>query len=110
METTHQLLQLDKWRQIVDKRCSVRQKKTFLEVLLQILFGLTKLLNMAMVRYVEVMLGQMLNHLCTCEISSSHGGEYDVQNCLLGCTDVSELRTASIIRDECPDDGGIPHL
>jgi hypothetical protein len=27
-----------------------------------------------------------------CEISSSHGGEYDVQNCLLGCT-------ASIIRD-----------
>jgi hypothetical protein len=21
-----------------------------------------------------------------CEISSSHGGEYDVQNCLLGCT------------------------
>jgi hypothetical protein len=24
----------------------------------------------------------------TCEISSSHGGEYDVQNCLLGCTAV----------------------
>jgi hypothetical protein len=23
-----------------------------------------------------------------CEISSSHGGEYDVQNCLLGCTAV----------------------
>jgi hypothetical protein len=22
----------------------------------------------------------------TCEISSSHGGEYDVQSCLLGCT------------------------
>jgi hypothetical protein len=21
-----------------------------------------------------------------CEISSSHGGEYEVQNCLLGCT------------------------
>jgi hypothetical protein len=21
-----------------------------------------------------------------CEISSSHGGDYDVQNCLLGCT------------------------
>jgi hypothetical protein len=21
-----------------------------------------------------------------CEISSSHGGEYDVQSCLLGCT------------------------
>jgi hypothetical protein len=21
-----------------------------------------------------------------CEISSSHGGEYDIQNCLLGCT------------------------
>jgi hypothetical protein len=25
-------------------------------------------------------------HLC--EISSSHGGEYDVQSCLLGCTAV----------------------
>jgi hypothetical protein len=25
--------------------------------------------------------------LC-CEISSSHGGEYDVQSCLLGCTAV----------------------
>jgi hypothetical protein len=24
----------------------------------------------------------------TCEISSSHGGEYDVQCCLLGCTAV----------------------
>jgi hypothetical protein len=24
----------------------------------------------------------------TCEISSSHGGEYDVQSCLLGCTAV----------------------
>jgi hypothetical protein len=23
-----------------------------------------------------------------CEISSSHGGEYDVQNCFLGCTAV----------------------
>jgi hypothetical protein len=23
-----------------------------------------------------------------CEISSSHGGEYDVENCLLGCTAV----------------------
>jgi hypothetical protein len=23
-----------------------------------------------------------------CEISSSHGGEYEVQNCLLGCTAV----------------------
>jgi hypothetical protein len=30
-------------------------------------------------------------------ISCSHCGEYEVQNCLLG---VSELRTASIIRDE----------
>jgi hypothetical protein len=41
-----------------------------------------------------------------CEISSSHGGEYEAQN-LLGCTavfliecrpDVSEVRAASIIR------------
>jgi hypothetical protein len=27
-------------------------------------------------------------HLYTCEISGFHGGEYDVQNCLLGCTAV----------------------
>jgi hypothetical protein len=26
--------------------------------------------------------------LYICEISSSHGGEYDVQSCLLGCTAV----------------------
>jgi hypothetical protein len=26
--------------------------------------------------------------LVTSEISSSHGGEYDVQSCLLGCTAV----------------------
>jgi hypothetical protein len=26
--------------------------------------------------------------LACCEISSSHGGEYDVQSCLLGCTAV----------------------
>jgi hypothetical protein len=26
------------------------------------------------------------NECYACEISSSHGGEYDVQNCLLGCT------------------------
>jgi hypothetical protein len=25
---------------------------------------------------------------CSCEISSSHGGEYDVQSCLLGYTAV----------------------
>jgi hypothetical protein len=35
----------------------------------------------------------VLSLLQSCEISSSHGGEYEVQNCLLGCT-------ASIIRDE----------
>jgi hypothetical protein len=29
-----------------------------------------------------------LNHQDLCEISSSHGGEYDVQSCLLGCTAV----------------------
>jgi hypothetical protein len=26
--------------------------------------------------------------ICECEISSSHGGGYDVQNCVLGCTAV----------------------
>jgi hypothetical protein len=30
----------------------------------------------------------MLNKVTLCEISSSHGGEYDVQSCLLGCTAV----------------------
>jgi hypothetical protein len=34
-----------------------------------------------------------LNRLQICEISSSHGGEYDVQSCLL-----------------IPDDGGSTHL
>jgi hypothetical protein len=28
------------------------------------------------------------NEMILCEISSSHGSEYDVQNCLLGCTAV----------------------
>jgi hypothetical protein len=31
---------------------------------------------------------QFSNTLSLCEISSSHGGEYDVQSCLLGCTAV----------------------
>jgi hypothetical protein len=26
-----------------------------------------------------------------CEISSSHGGEYDVQSCLLGCNAVKQF-------------------
>jgi hypothetical protein len=34
----------------------------------------------------------------SCEISSSHGGEYDVQSCLLGYTVY------------IPDDGGSTHL
>jgi hypothetical protein len=40
---------------------------------------------------------------CLCEISSSHGGEYEVQICLLGCTrqyipeDKSELRSVFIV-------------
>jgi len=29
-----------------------------------------------------------INEVEVCEISSSHGGEYDVQSCLLGCTAV----------------------
>jgi hypothetical protein len=32
--------------------------------------------------------------ICTCEISSSHGGEYDVQSCLLGCSDSSLMMEA----------------
>jgi hypothetical protein len=27
-----------------------------------------------------------INNCLLCEILSSHGGEYEVQNCLLGCT------------------------
>jgi hypothetical protein len=30
----------------------------------------------------------LIYHFNICEISSSHGSEYDVQNCLLGCTAV----------------------
>jgi hypothetical protein len=30
----------------------------------------------------------LVNNLPHCEISSFHGGEYDVQSCLLGCTAV----------------------
>jgi hypothetical protein len=37
----------------------------------------------------EIHVTQMLQTLSSlCEISSSHGGVYDVQNCLLGCTAV----------------------
>jgi hypothetical protein len=32
-----------------------------------------------------------------CEISSSHGGEYDVQSCLLGCTAAPLKRRSTII-------------
>jgi hypothetical protein len=31
---------------------------------------------------------RLITRLLLCEISSSHGGEYDVQNCLLGYTAV----------------------
>jgi hypothetical protein len=31
---------------------------------------------------------EMINYVDTCEISSSHSGEYDVQSCLLGYTAV----------------------
>jgi hypothetical protein len=34
----------------------------------------------------DILLAGSANH--TCEISSSHGGEYDVQSCLLGYTAV----------------------
>jgi hypothetical protein len=30
----------------------------------------------------------VIKNVIICEISSSRGGEYDVQNCLLGCTAV----------------------
>jgi hypothetical protein len=36
---------------------------------------------------------------CSCEISSSHGGVYDVQNCLLGCTAMKAVRTSEMSVD-----------
>jgi hypothetical protein len=62
-----------------------------------------------------------------CEISSSHGGEYEVQNCLLGCTAVHPRRQVwtftNIVRTKMrgfwdialcslvgPVDGGSTHL
>jgi hypothetical protein len=46
-----------------------------------------------------------------CEISSSHGGEYDVQNCLLGCT--AAYNNCRPTFQRCvlpPDDGGSTYL
>jgi hypothetical protein len=40
------------------------------------------------VRVREEHAGCDINMWEVCEISSSHGGEYDVQSCLLGCTAV----------------------
>jgi hypothetical protein len=44
----------------------------------------------AKIRDTEINLKLRKFYLSTlsCEISSSHGGEYDVQSCLLGCTAV----------------------
>jgi hypothetical protein len=38
--------------------------------------------------YCDLKLLEIFAHRIIYEISSSHGGEYDVQNCLLGCTAV----------------------
>jgi hypothetical protein len=38
--------------------------------------------------YHDNFLNVLANVTFSCEISSSHGGEYDVQSCLLGCTAV----------------------
>jgi hypothetical protein len=35
-----------------------------------------------------------VKHTYVCEISSSHGGEYDVQNFLLGCTEDNSEHTS----------------
>jgi hypothetical protein len=42
----------------------------------------SRILNMQIMNFLNI------NELKDCEISSSHGGEYDVQSCLLGCTAV----------------------
>jgi hypothetical protein len=51
-----------------------------------------------------------------CEISSSHGGEYDVQSCLLGCTAVEAVRTSETSVDNLstrqynPEDSSEQHV
>jgi hypothetical protein len=55
MEATHEPLPL------TDVLCSKRSY-TYIQVLFESLFYLTKLLNMFMVQNFEVMLGQTLNH------------------------------------------------
>jgi hypothetical protein len=47
---------------------------------------LTELTGSLMVYY--VLLYNAAKKVIMCWISSSHGGEYDVQSCLLGCTSV----------------------
>jgi hypothetical protein len=56
MEVIHEPLHLDKLS-LVQKRSSA-----YLQVLFELLLYLTKLLNVAMVRNIEVILGQMLHH------------------------------------------------
>jgi hypothetical protein len=63
----------------------------------QTLYWLSCLSSCCLIRYMQCLTLYFVKHLYTksncnrrirCEISSSHGGEYEVQNCLLGCTAV----------------------
>jgi FPC/CPF motif-containing protein YcgG len=48
----------------------------------------------------------LVNNTATREISSSHGGEYDVQNCLLGCTGMVDNH---FTRQYIPEDNSEQH-
>jgi glutamate racemase len=94
--TTNQLSNVEERHWVLnkrDKQCLEAEQLRFLRPLL----GYTKLdrqINVDMRERLKVQSIVEEIHTCQknwkelCEISSSHGGEYDVQNCLLGCTAV----------------------
>jgi hypothetical protein len=51
-------------------------------------------------------------HCFSCEILSSHGGEYEVQNCLLGCTARSSETSVDnyFTRQYIPEDNSESHF
>jgi hypothetical protein len=51
--------------------------------------------------------GYVTDTINICEISSSHGGEYEVQNCLLGCTAVYNNCRPTFLRYVLPPSTGM---
>jgi hypothetical protein len=72
---------------VVNTHKHIRQQPTYLCVCL---FIVRVWYGPSFLRWVENKNYKRLKKKCAdkCEISSSHGGEYDVQSCLLGCTAV----------------------